>query len=604
MDRSRHRPSAEAGFSRLAIVIIVAAVVAASVLAFLTLAVDRGSSVPAAMLRQRERVTLSIVGTNDLHGGVLGTGGQGGLALLAGYVDNVRAARDRDGGAVLLVDAGDMWQGTLESNLSEGASVVAAYNVLGYAAAALGNHEFDFGPVGPAATPLAPGDDPRGTLKARAAEARFPLLAANLIDDRTGAQATWPNVHPSIAFDAASVRVGIVGVLTAEALTQTIAANTAGLRLAPLAGAIEAEARRLREDGAAVVIVTAHAGGQCTRFDNPTELSSCDVESEIFRVARALPAGLVDVIVAGHVHEGLAHDVNGTAIVSAYAGGIAFGRVDLDVDRVTHRIAARRIFPPRHLCGRENPRTARCDPDDPARAEVPVRYEGRTVTADPEVIAVLAPAIERAAALKATTLGVVLDTPIARVPRLDSPLGNLFVDALRESVPGADVAVYNIRGGIRADLPAGPLTFGSVFSMIPFDNRIATFRLAGRDLKRVIAAQLQADPPRMGISGARVAAECRGGAVDVRLERYSGRSIGDDERLTVATTDFLAFGGNEILTPVMPSGGFPVAADAPVARDLIVEWFRRRGGHLRADQFVDAVNPRWRHPPLPMRCGG
>src|SRR5687767_1552592 len=109
-------------------------------------------------------VTLSIVGTNDLHGGVTARAGRGGLALLGGYLKNLRAARARDGGAVLLVDGGDMFQGTLESNLAEGAPVVAAYNALGYTAAAVGNHEFDFGPVGPAATPRGPSDDPNGAL--------------------------------------------------------------------------------------------------------------------------------------------------------------------------------------------------------------------------------------------------------------------------------------------------------------------------------------------------------------------------------------------------------------------------------------------------------
>ena len=98
-------------------------------------------------------ITLSIVSTNDLHGGILQRGDRGGLALLGGYVANLRAARARDGGAVLLLDAGDMFQGTLESNLNEGASVIAAYNALRYAAAAVGNHDFDFGPVGPPATP-------------------------------------------------------------------------------------------------------------------------------------------------------------------------------------------------------------------------------------------------------------------------------------------------------------------------------------------------------------------------------------------------------------------------------------------------------------------
>src|SRR4051794_36476840 len=79
-------------------------------------------------------MTLSLIGANDLHGGILPADDVGGLALFGGYVKNLRAARARDGGAVLLIDAGDMFQGTLESNLTEGASVIAAYNALGYAA--------------------------------------------------------------------------------------------------------------------------------------------------------------------------------------------------------------------------------------------------------------------------------------------------------------------------------------------------------------------------------------------------------------------------------------------------------------------------------------
>ena len=70
---------------------------------------------------------VSIVGTNDLHGGILQRGDRGGLALLSGYVANLRAARARDGGAVVLIDAGDMFQGTLESNLTEGSTVIAMF---------------------------------------------------------------------------------------------------------------------------------------------------------------------------------------------------------------------------------------------------------------------------------------------------------------------------------------------------------------------------------------------------------------------------------------------------------------------------------------------
>ena len=75
---------------------------------------------------RRTPLTISVVATNDLHGAVLADDGRGGLALLGGYVRNLRSARQSDGGGVLLLDAGDMFQGTLESNLNEGQVVVAA----------------------------------------------------------------------------------------------------------------------------------------------------------------------------------------------------------------------------------------------------------------------------------------------------------------------------------------------------------------------------------------------------------------------------------------------------------------------------------------------
>jgi 5'-nucleotidase len=137
-------------------------------------------------------VTISVLGTNDLHGRVEA------LPLLAGYVDNVRAARARDGGGVVLVDAGDMFQGTLESNLGEGAAVVDAFAAMGFTAVTVGNHEFDYGPVGEPATPERPGDDPRGALKALAKRAPFPFLLANTLDRATGRRVDWPNLFAPV----------------------------------------------------------------------------------------------------------------------------------------------------------------------------------------------------------------------------------------------------------------------------------------------------------------------------------------------------------------------------------------------------------------------
>ena len=328
-------------------------------------------------------ITVSIVGTNDLHGGIFERDGRGGLALLGGYLNNLREARARDGGAVVLIDAGDMFQGTLESNLAEGAPVIEAYNALGYQAAAIGNHDFDFGPVGPSATPRGPADDPRGALKARAAEATFPFLAANLIDVVSGRPVQWPNVAASVVLDVAGLKVGVVGVITREALTTTLAANTHGLRVAPLAGTIAAEAAALRSKGASVVVVAAHAGGRCSRFDAPADLSSCDASAEIVDVARALPAALVDVIIGGHTHAGMAHVVAGIPVTQAFSGGRAFDRVDLTVDRRTHRVTAASVLPPRDLCEREDAATHGCEPVGAGAdaARVPAMYEGKAVAA-------------------------------------------------------------------------------------------------------------------------------------------------------------------------------------------------------------------------------
>ena len=563
--------------------------------AFALLLIAAGSACIPTTDSQRsafDLTTLSIVGTNDLHGGVLPVDGRGGLALLGGYVDNLRAARARGRGAVLLIDGGDMWQGTLESNLSEGAAVVAAYNALGYTAAAVGNHEFDFGPEGPAATPVTPTDDPRGALKARAAEAAFPMLAANLIDSATGVPVDWPNVKPAVLVEAAGVRVGIIGVMTAGAPQTTVAANLRGLTVAPLIETIVSQAGRLRADGATVVIVTAHAGGRCTQFDNPADLSSCNPSSEIFSVARGLPQGLVDVIVAGHVHAGMAHEVNGMAIISSFNGGRAFGRVDLMVDRATGRRVSQRIFAPRDLCERATA-AGSCDPvADAGQSQVAAVYEGAPVRAAARVTASLAPTVQRVADLKATPLGLILDTPLPRGSQ-ESAIGNLFTDAMRQSMPGADVALHNVVGGLRADLRAGPLTYGRLYEVFPFDNRVVGLTLTGGELRRVVAAQLQPGPPTVGVSGIRVQARCAGGSLVVTVRTASGEAIEDGRRLLVATTDFLATGGDGILTSVTPAQGFAMPESAPLLREVVADWVRRRGGRLGTGQLLDPENPRW-----------
>ena len=135
------------------------ALVAASVLLAVSAAAEQDASTDPG--GASGRVTLSIVGTTDLHGRVFpDDAGRGGLALLGGYLRNLRAAREADGGAVLLLDAGDTFESGIASNISEGALVVDAYNALGYDALAIGNHEFDYGAVDTASADSATPDRP------------------------------------------------------------------------------------------------------------------------------------------------------------------------------------------------------------------------------------------------------------------------------------------------------------------------------------------------------------------------------------------------------------------------------------------------------------
>ena len=542
-----------------------------------------------------ERVTIAVVGTSDVHGHISM------LPYLGGSVDNLEASGQVD--AVVLLDGGDMFQGTLESNLNEGASVVDAYNLLGYAGAAIGNHEFDFGPAGDAPVPSGPEDDPRGALKARAAQARFPLLAANLIDAATGERVRWPGVHASALIERAGVPIGIIGVSTIDTPRTTTSRNFAGLAMAPLVDSIAAEAAALRQKGARVVLVAAHAGGRCTELDDPRDLSSCDPEQEIFQVARALPPGAVDVIVAGHTHRAVAHEVAGIAIIQSWAKAVAFGRVDLVLDR-DRRVVERRIHPPRYLCGER-----REPPDLDAGEPCPAgEYAGKPVAPDPEVAALVARYHAAARAVRERKLGVVVESTITRAHSVESPLGNLFADLMRAARPGADVAITN-GGGLRADLPPGELTYGALYEAMPFDNRFATVRLTGAQLARLIARNLAGGHGVLSVSGVQVTARCAGGQLQVTLTRRRGKrrvKVRDRERLTLVTSDFLASGGDGMLAELdLPPGAVVLHDDGPTIRDAIAEVLARRRTPLGGDDraLYDPAAPRMSYPgKRPVQC--
>ena len=406
---------------------------ALSLVASSTQAADGGAGAPG----DEAPVTISIVGTNDLHGA------HRGAAPPRRLPRNLRAARARDGGGVVLLDAGDMFQGTLESNLNEGAAVVRAYNALGYDAAAIGNHEFDFGPVGPATAPRAPDDDPRGALKARAAEARFPFLAANLIDAATGAPPAWPQRR---RHDDGRRRRRQGRHHRPRERRHCVHHPARELRwpARPPAGA----GRDRRGEGSAPPGRHGRhhrrARGRLVHaLDPPDDLASCASDGEIFQLARALPAGTVDAIVAGHTHAGIAHRVAGIPIIETYDKGHGFGRIDLLVDLFRDRARSKAL--PAVIDARIFPPQAVPKPGRPFGGS----YEGAPLAPDAAVAAAIAPALAAARGRREAPLGVTVARPIAPSYDTESALGNLFTDLMRAARPKADVALTT-GGSIRA----------------------------------------------------------------------------------------------------------------------------------------------------------
>ena len=139
---------------------------------------------------------------------------------------------------------------------------------------------------------------------------------------------------------------------------------------------------------------------------------------------------------------------------------------------------------------------------------------------------------------------------------------------------------------------------------MPFDNRLVTFHLTGAELRRVLATQISRNAALVGISGVHARVTCERGTVTVGMLRPNGAPIADNERLLIATSDFLATGGDAIFVPVTPKDGFTIVRDIGLVRDVVVDTLRKRGGTLREEQLVDPANPRWTLPgKAPVVCG-
>ncbi len=521
--------------------------------------------------------TLVFLGTSDQHGHIEQ------VPLLARYVED---ERQRNPGRVVLLDGGDLFQGTLVSNLHEGAAMVHALNAVRYDAVAVGNHEFDYGPVGPHEAPKTPGEDARGALEARESEAHFPFLSSNIFDAKTGKTFA----KPWVILDVDHVKVGIVGGTAEDTPRTTNPRNLVGLRIAPLAPAVAKAAQEARAAGATVVVAVVHAGGNCSQLAVVTEAApadnakSCEPDADSFRLARYLhdaaargQGGRVDAIFGGHTHQGVNNVVAGIPILQAYDIGRAFSKLELEVDGAGH--------PTGHFVAH---------PPEPVKKDtVPVAAVSAAIAGD----------LAEAAGLRAAAIGVTLPAPLRRAYKAESPLGNFAADIIRAAT-STDVGLTN-GGGLRADLPAGPLTYGAIFESFPFDNRLATMTLTAAELSELLRRNFAHDKGILSVSGIQVHAKCEAGALAIELARDDGQVIAPTTPLHIGTSDFLANGGDDFAPTV--ANRHPVFLESDPLRDIIAASLKERlkkGEHeLRTAPWFDAAHPRITLPmPKPVVC--
>lgn len=536
------------------------------------------SAVPAPV--SADTVHLLVVGTNDLHGALASReesnrSKTGGLALLTGYVNVLRRENP---GRVIWLDAGDEFQGSIESNSMEGEPVVRALNIAGVTAATIGNHEFDFGPAG------ADDDtrDPLGALRARIAQARYPFLAAN-ITSRSSGTSPFSTVPGSVVIDVSGIRVGIIGIVTPETSTATWPPYVKDLEFGDMRDATLRESERLRAQNAEVVLLVAHAGIRCD--------ASAPCNGELVDVIRSLPSGTVDAVVSGHSHSVVAARVGGIPVIQGGMKGAYLNVIDLPFDRETRRVLHDEVRI-----------------EGPVAVRAPAVFHGRRVKPDSAVARYLRPILARSKPVRSRVVSNA-DRALDRSQNAESAMGNLVTDAVRDQ-SGADFAFFNA-GGIRTHVRAGAITYGDVFEALPFENRLVVLRVTGRQLKTIIrVAQSGAAGGYFPLSGLhatiRQCTKCPADDLDgdggispweadrlIDVTRADGTPIIDDATYMIATVDFVLLGGDFM--------GWPLGRVAPdqirylpiLARDALAAYLAKHPRiNTASAPLVDPARPR------------
>jgi 2',3'-cyclic-nucleotide 2'-phosphodiesterase (5'-nucleotidase family) len=230
-----------------------------------------------------EGVTLTILYTNDEHGWMSGQEEGQGAAEIAGLWATAFSESD----AVLPVSGGDNWTGPAISTWFQGESMVEVMNTMGYAASAIGNHEFDFG---------------LDVLAARIEQAGYPYLGANIRYKASGEIPTDLGIQPYTLVDAGGIQVGIIGLSNVNTPSVTNPAHVGSLDFTDYADALREYVPEVRAAGADLIIVPSHL-----------------CEDELTRLANEVADLGIAFFGGGHCHETFAREAGGAVLLESGA---------------------------------------------------------------------------------------------------------------------------------------------------------------------------------------------------------------------------------------------------------------------------------------------
>ncbi|MFZ5872664.1 MAG: bifunctional metallophosphatase/5'-nucleotidase, partial [Actinomycetota bacterium] len=446
--------------------------------------------------QSQRTVEVQILGLNETHGQLTPLGRDrpaGGAAALAAYLEQEEAENPR----TLVLDTGDFMQGPAISSYFEGASTVEVFNEIGVDAVAVGNHEFDWG---------------QDVLAARQAEADFPFLAVNIVDDATGQAPA--GIEPYVVENLRGVKVGVIGVANPDTKNVTLPAATEGLSFLDLdatAQAVNAAVDELRDRKVETVVVLAHQG-----LENQSDGALADLVSQL--------SDEVDLVLGGHIPLEVTTEINGIPVVQPLGNTRGYADVTLTVDRATKDVV------------------------DVVATTEPTWVDA--ITPDPEVQAI----VDRYQDALSDELGKTVGEATTSILRgetrgVESEMGNFVTDAMRSYLDGVDFAFTNA-GGLRADIDAGPITLEEIYAVLPFNNTLVTMDLTGAQIVQVLEEGANSQYGTVQASGLKWSydADAPFGDRVTSVTLPDGTPIDPDAPYRIGTNNFMATGGDAFTT--------------------------------------------------------